>query len=90
MIKIRNPAIVYMLNLAVADVLFASALPFQIAYRFSGSNWIFGSGMCSFVTGAFYCNMYCSVLLMTSISVDRFLGVVFPIQSLSWRTVHRS
>ncbi|XP_063312793.1 proteinase-activated receptor 1-like [Pelobates fuscus] len=88
--KIRKPAVVYMLNLAVADVLFASTLPFKIIYHFSGNNWIFGSGICSFVAETFYCNMYCSILLITAISVDRFLGVVFPIQSLSWRTVRRS
>ncbi|CAH2297234.1 ase-activated receptor 1 [Pelobates cultripes] len=88
--KVRKPAVVYMLNLAVADVLFASTLPFKIVYHFNGNNWIFGSVMCRFVTATFYYNMYCSILLITAISVDRFLGVVFPIQSLSWRTVRRS
>ncbi|CAI9609427.1 unnamed protein product, partial [Staurois parvus] len=79
-----------MLNLATADVLLVSVLPFYIVYRFLGSNWIFGEGMCRFVTAAFYCNMYCSVLLMTSISVDRFLAVVYPVRSLPWRTVTRA
>ncbi|XP_053303940.1 proteinase-activated receptor 1-like [Spea bombifrons] len=88
--KVRKPAVVYMLNLAVADVCFVTVLPFLIAYRFSGNNWRFGAGMCRFVTAAFYCNMYCSIQLMTSISVDRFLAVVFPMHSLSWRTVGRS
>uniref|UniRef100_A0A8C5Q482 Proteinase-activated receptor 1 n=1 Tax=Leptobrachium leishanense TaxID=445787 RepID=A0A8C5Q482_9ANUR len=88
--KIRKPAVVYMLNLAVADVLFISVLPFKITYHFLGNNWPFGSGMCRFVTAAFYCNMYCSILLMTSISVDRFLAIVYPIHSLTWRTLGRS
>ncbi|CAI9614308.1 unnamed protein product [Staurois parvus] len=89
-VKVRKPAVVYMLNLAIADTLLVSVLPFYIDYRFSYNNWIFGEGMCRFVTAAFYCNMYCSVLLMTSISVDRFLAVVYPVQSLSWRTVTRA
>ncbi|XP_075035675.1 proteinase-activated receptor 1-like isoform X3 [Mixophyes fleayi] len=89
-IKVRKPAVVYMLNLAAADVLFVTLLPFNIAYRFSGNNWLIGDGMCRFYTAAFYCNMYCSILLMTSISVDRFLAVVYPIQSLSWRTMSRA
>ncbi|XP_053303944.1 proteinase-activated receptor 1-like [Spea bombifrons] len=88
--KVRNPAVVYMLNLAVADVCFVTVLPFLIVYRFLGNNWRFGAGMCRFVAAASYCNMYCSILLVTSISVDRFLGVVFPMHSLSWRTVGRS
>ncbi|CAI9551737.1 unnamed protein product [Staurois parvus] len=88
--KVRKPAVVYMLNLASADVLLISVLPFYIVYRFSGYKWIFGEGMCRFVTAAFYCNMYCSVLLMTSISVDRFLAIVYPVRSLRWRTVTRA
>nr|DBA23484.1 TPA: hypothetical protein GDO54_014396 [Pyxicephalus adspersus] len=89
-IKIKTPAVVYMLNLAVVDVLFVSVLPFNIAYRFSGNNWIIGDGMCRFVTAAFYCNMYCSILLMTSIRVDRFLAVVYTMKALSWRTKKRA
>ncbi|PIN94201.1 hypothetical protein AB205_0183840, partial [Aquarana catesbeiana] len=88
--KVRKPAVVYMLNLATADVLFVSVLPFQVVYRFLENNWLIGEGMCRFVTAAYYCNMYCSILLMTSISVDRFLAVVYPVRSLSWRTVTRA
>ncbi|XP_024419333.2 proteinase-activated receptor 1 [Desmodus rotundus] len=88
--KIQKPAVVYMLHLATADVLFVSVLPFKISYYFSGSDWKFGSEMCRFVTAAFYCNMYASIMLMTAISVDRFLAVVYPIQSLSWRTMGRA
>ncbi|XP_028924322.1 proteinase-activated receptor 1 isoform X1 [Ornithorhynchus anatinus] len=88
--KVKKPAVVYMLHLATADVLFVSVLPFKIVNYFSGNDWAFGSGMCRFVTAAFYCNMYCSILLMTAISVDRFLAVVYPMQSLSWRTLGRA
>lgn len=88
--KVKKPAIVYMLNLASADVLFVSVLPFKIAYHFSGNHWVFGPEMCRLITAAFYCNMYCSILLMTVISIDRFLAVVYPMQSLSWRTLMRA
>ncbi|KAM3846503.1 proteinase-activated receptor 1 [Vipera latastei] len=88
--KIKKPAVMYMLNLAFADVLFASVLPFRIVYHFSGNHWPFGPAMCQFVTATFYCNMYCSILLMTVISIDRFLAVVYPMQSLSWRTLRRA
>ncbi|KAM6224907.1 proteinase-activated receptor 1 [Rhynchocyon petersi] len=88
--KIKKPAIVYMLHLAMADVLFVAVLPFKISYYFSGSDWKFGSEMCHFVTAAFYCNMYASIMLMTVISIDRFLAVVYPMESLSWRTLGRA
>ncbi|XP_073440440.1 proteinase-activated receptor 1-like [Dendrobates tinctorius] len=88
-IKVKTPAVIYMLNLATADVLFVAVLPFYIVYRFSGNNWQIGEGMCRFAIAAFYCNMYCSILIMTGMSVDRFLAVVFPIHSRSWRTKKR-
>uniref|UniRef100_A0A1A8GJ93 Proteinase-activated receptor 1 n=1 Tax=Nothobranchius korthausae TaxID=1143690 RepID=A0A1A8GJ93_9TELE len=84
-IRPMKPAAIYMLNLALADLLFALMLPFKITYHFQGNNWIFGSLMCRVVTAAFYWNMYCSVLLIACISVDRLLAVVYPIDSLAWR-----
>lgn len=85
-VRPRKPAVIYMLNLACADLLFGLLLPFKIAYHYHGNNWIYGSFMCRVVTAAFYCNMNCSVLLMTCISIDRFLAVVYPINSLMWRS----
>lgn len=84
-IRPKKPAAIYMLNLASADLLFALLLPFKIFYHFSGNNWIFGELLCRVVTAAFYWNMYCSVLLIACISVDRLLAVVYPIDSLAWR-----
>lgn len=84
-IRPKKPAAIYMLNLASADLLFALLLPFKISYHFSGNNWIFGEKLCRVVTAAFYWNMYCSVLLIACISVDRLLAVVYPFDSLAWR-----
>ncbi|XP_047236694.1 proteinase-activated receptor 1 isoform X1 [Girardinichthys multiradiatus] len=85
-IRPRKPAVIYMLNLACADLLFGLLLPFKIAYHYHGNNWIYGSFMCRVVTAAFHCNMYCSVLLVMCISMDRFLAVVYPMNSLTWRS----
>lgn len=85
-IRPRKPAVIYMLNLACADLLFGLLLPFKITYHYHGNDWIYGSFMCRAVTAAFYCNMYCSVLLMMCISIDRFLAVVYPMNSLTWRS----
>lgn len=84
-IRPKKPAAIYMLNLTCADLLFTLLLPFKISYHFLGNDWIFGPIMCRVVTAAFYWNMYCSVLLICCISVDRLLAVVYPIHSLTWR-----
>lgn len=85
-IRPKKPAVIYMLNLACADLLFGLLLPFKIAYHYQGNNWTYGSFMCRVVTAAFHCNMYCSVLLVMCIGVDRFLAVVYPMKSLTWRS----
>lgn len=85
-IRPKKPAVIYMLNLACADLLFGLLLPFKIAYHYHGNNWIYGSFMCRVVTAAFHCNMYCSVLLVMCIGLDRFLAVVHPMKSLTWRS----
>lgn len=84
-IRPKKPAAIYMLNLACADLIFALLLPLKIFYHFGGNNWVFGPLMCRAVTAAFYWNMYCSVLLIACISVDRLLAVVYPMDSLTWR-----
>ncbi|RVE66110.1 hypothetical protein OJAV_G00123220 [Oryzias javanicus] len=89
-IRPKKPAAIYMLNLAATDLLFALLLPFKISYHFEGNNWRFGEFMCRAVTAAFYWNMYCSVLLITCISIDRLLAVVYPIDSLTWRRPQNS
>ncbi|XP_073448993.1 proteinase-activated receptor 4 isoform X1 [Aquarana catesbeiana] len=77
---------VFLMNLAVADLLLILVLPFKILYYFMGNNWIFGELMCRAVTSFFYGNMYCSVLLLMSISIDRYLAVVHPFFSRRFRS----
>ncbi|XP_075300243.1 proteinase-activated receptor 4 isoform X2 [Opisthocomus hoazin] len=77
---------VFLMNLAAADLLLISVLPFKIFYYFLGNNWLFGEGLCRLTTAFFYGNMYCSVLLLSCISVDRYLAVVHPFFSRSFRT----
>ncbi|XP_072289234.1 LOW QUALITY PROTEIN: proteinase-activated receptor 1 [Eucyclogobius newberryi] len=85
-IRPRKPAAIYMLNLSCADLFFGLLLPFKFSYRYHSNNWIYGDWICRTATAAFYCNMYCSVLLICCIGVDRFLAVVHPLNSLTWRS----
>ncbi|KAM5197334.1 S-geranylgeranyl-glutathione receptor P2RY8 isoform 2-T5 [Hipposideros larvatus] len=80
-----SPSVIFMINLSVTDLTLASVLPFQIYYHCNGHHWVFGEWLCNAVTVAFYANMYSSILTMTCISVDRFLGVVYPLASARWR-----
>ncbi|KAM6978339.1 P2Y purinoceptor 8 [Tautogolabrus adspersus] len=74
----KTPSIIFMIHLTLTDLALGLALPFQIAYQLQGYNWILGPKMCSFLTLAFYTNMYCSILTMMAIGIDRYLGIVRP------------
>ncbi|XP_016126842.1 proteinase-activated receptor 1-like [Sinocyclocheilus grahami] len=45
---------------------------------------------CRLLSATYYCNMYCSILLMMCMSVDRLLAVAFPIASLTWRSTRKA
>lgn len=68
----------FYINLAIADFLFCATLPFKIAYHLNGHNWVFGEVLCRATTVIFYGNMYCSILILTSISISRYLAIVHP------------
>ncbi|XP_061081792.1 P2Y purinoceptor 8-like [Conger conger] len=76
----KSPSIIFMINLTLTDLAVGLALPLQIIYQLRGYDWPYGSGLCSFMTVLFYANMYCSILTMMAISVDRYLGIVRPMQ----------
>ncbi|VFV32718.1 p2y purinoceptor 4, partial [Lynx pardinus] len=79
-------ATIYLVNLMVADLLYVLTLPFLIITYSLGDRWPFGELLCRLVRFLFYTNLYGSILLLTCISVHRFLGVCHPLRSLPYRT----
>uniref|UniRef100_A0A6J0UGA4 Proteinase-activated receptor 3 n=1 Tax=Pogona vitticeps TaxID=103695 RepID=A0A6J0UGA4_9SAUR len=69
---------IFYTNLAISDFLFCITLPFRITYHLNGNNWIFGEAMCRIMTAIFYGNLYCSTLLLTCISLSRYVAIVHP------------
>lgn len=77
--KIRSVrTAVFYTNLAISDFLFCLMLPFKIIYHLNSNHWIFGEAMCRIMTVVFYGNMYCSILLLTCISISRYVAIVHP------------
>ncbi|XP_008592836.1 PREDICTED: cysteinyl leukotriene receptor 2 [Galeopterus variegatus] len=73
---------VFMLNLAISDLLFISTLPFRADYYLRGSNWVFGDLACRIMSYSLYVNMYSSIYFLTVLSVVRFLATVHPFRFL--------
>ncbi|XP_014352193.2 proteinase-activated receptor 1-like [Latimeria chalumnae] len=82
----KNPNIIFMINLAAADLLYTLTLPFTISYRFNNNDWFFGQALCGVIYFISFYNMYCSILILTAVSVDRYLGIVYSLAFRYWRT----
>uniref|UniRef100_A0A672SQP2 Proteinase-activated receptor 1 n=1 Tax=Sinocyclocheilus grahami TaxID=75366 RepID=A0A672SQP2_SINGR len=89
-IREKKPAVIYLSHLACVDLLFTLLLPLKIHYQLNASDWVFGEAACRVISAAYYCYMYCSILLMMCMSVDRPLAVAFPIASLTWRSTKKA
>ncbi|ETE58088.1 C-X-C chemokine receptor type 1, partial [Ophiophagus hannah] len=70
---------VYLLNLAIADLLFAVTLPIRAVYR--AHEWIFGTFVCKLTSALKEVNFYSGVLLLAYISFDRYLAIVYATQA---------
>ncbi|KAM9038369.1 P2Y purinoceptor 2 [Sarcophilus harrisii] len=86
-IKTWNSATTFMFNLAISDTLYVISLPLLIYYYSHGDHWPFSITLCKLVRFLFYTNLYGSILFLLCISMHRFLGVCFPLQSLRWGSV---
>ncbi|XP_049643495.1 C5a anaphylatoxin chemotactic receptor 1-like [Suncus etruscus] len=85
----RSINAIWFLNLAVADLLSCLALPIIIATIMHDS-WLLGRMACSILIVPFYFNLYASVLLLATISADRFLLVFRPIWCQKHRVARRA
>lgn len=75
---------VYLLNVAIADVLFVVALPLII---FSEQNsWALGNWSCKLLRGVYSINLYSGSLLLACISFDRYLAIVQARRSFRFRS----
>ncbi|TKS81871.1 Delta-type opioid receptor [Collichthys lucidus] len=83
--KMKTATNIYIFNLALADALATSTLPFQSA-KYLMSTWPFGEPLCKVVIAIDYYNMFTSIFTLTMMSVDRYIAVCHPVKALDFRT----
>lgn len=83
--KMKTATNIYIFNLALADALATSTLPFQSAKYLMGT-WPFGELLCKAVIAIDYYNMFTSIFTLTMMSVDRYIAVCHPVRALDFRT----
>lgn len=72
--RLKTMTDVYLLNLAVADLLFLVTLPLWASEALHG--WNFGAAVCKVNSALYKVNLFSSMLLLTCISVDRYVVIV--------------
>ncbi|KAG9355403.1 hypothetical protein JZ751_000241 [Albula glossodonta] len=78
----KTTSVIYTINLAVTDLLVGLSLPARIVLYYSGGKCL----VCSYVhIFSYFVNMYCSILFLTCICVDRYLAIVQAEASRKWR-----
>ncbi|KAM9500519.1 atypical chemokine receptor 4 [Clarias gariepinus] len=73
--RLRTLMDIFVVHLAVADLLLLLTLPFWAAAAVHG--WELGEVLCKVVTALYTINFTCSMLLLACISLDRYLSL-FP------------
>lgn len=72
--RLKTMTDVYLLNLALADLLFLSTLPLWAVDAMKG--WAFGTALCKSTSALYKINFFSSMFLLTCISVDRYVSIV--------------
>ncbi|KAM9201254.1 G-protein coupled receptor 15 [Dugong dugon] len=76
---------IFIINLAASDFIFLVTLPLWVDKEASLGLWRTGSFLCKGSSYMISVNMHCSVLLLTCMSVDRYLAIMCPTVSRKFR-----
>ncbi|XP_036162288.1 probable G-protein coupled receptor 132 [Myotis myotis] len=72
---------VYLCGLALCELLYAGTLPLWVLYVQNQHCWTLGPWACRVTAFVFFCNLYVSSVLLCCISCDRFVAVVYALES---------
>ncbi|XP_044773999.1 P2Y purinoceptor 11 isoform X2 [Neomonachus schauinslandi] len=86
--RLWHPTVVFSAQLALSDLLHALTLLPLAAYFYPPKNWQYGELACRLERFLFTCNLLGSVLFLTCISLNRYLGIVHPFTHSSLRPKH--
>jgi len=72
----------YIIQLAIADLLFMISLPFQISEVYTGE-FTYGNFACKCFQSFRDMSYFCSVLFLTVMSIDRWLAINYPTNNIA-------
>ncbi|XP_032268067.1 C-C chemokine receptor type 2 [Halichoerus grypus] len=83
--KLKSMTDIYLLNLAISDLLFLLTIPFWAHYAVHG--WLLGEVMCKSFTGLYHVGYFGGNFFIILLTIDRYLAIVHAVFALKARTV---
>ncbi|KAM3822278.1 C-C chemokine receptor type 5-like isoform 1-T5 [Vipera latastei] len=83
--KFKSMTDIYLLNLAISDLLFIFSIPLRIHYVVD--EWVFGDAMCKIISGIYFLSFYSGSFFIILLTIDRYLAIVYAVFALKARTV---
>uniref|UniRef100_A0A8C0EQC2 G-protein coupled receptors family 1 profile domain-containing protein n=1 Tax=Bubo bubo TaxID=30461 RepID=A0A8C0EQC2_BUBBB len=79
---------VYVINLALADLLYLSTIPFVVCTYFA-HDWFFGDVGCRLLLSLDLLTMHASIFLLTAMSLERYWAVARPLRARQASNAYR-
>ena len=79
-VRVTGSMYVYIVNLALADLLYLFTIPFVVCTYFA-KDWYFGDIGCRIVFSLDFLTMHASIFILTIMSTERYLAVVNPLDT---------
>ncbi|XP_074168600.1 C-C chemokine receptor type 5 isoform X2 [Rhinolophus sinicus] len=83
--KLKSMTDIYLLNLAISDLLFLITIPFWAYY--AANEWLLGNAMCKLFTGMYHIGYFGGIFFIILLTIDRYLAIVHAVFALKARTV---
>ncbi|XP_006868910.1 PREDICTED: c-C chemokine receptor type 2 [Chrysochloris asiatica] len=83
--KLKSMTDIFLLNLAISDLLFLLTMPFWAHSAANG--WVFGNAACKIFTGMYHIGYFGGIFFIILLTIDRYLAIVHAVFALKARTV---
>ncbi|MGH0180919.1 UNVERIFIED_CONTAM: hypothetical protein FKN15_005818 [Acipenser sinensis] len=84
-VRRKNVLGIYLFSLSLCDLMYLFTLPLWMSYVNNAHVWLWGPVSCKITGYVFFNNMYISIFLLCCISIDRYVAVVYAVESRGLR-----
>uniref|UniRef100_A0A8C8RJ63 G-protein coupled receptors family 1 profile domain-containing protein n=1 Tax=Pelusios castaneus TaxID=367368 RepID=A0A8C8RJ63_9SAUR len=84
--KKQTETSIYMINLALTDLLLLVSLPLKMYYSTEEQPQL----LCKFIEALYFVSMYGSIFIIVCISLDRYLAIRHPLKSKAFRSPRKA